>query len=59
MKLEEKIDKLHLESMPRKELYALWGLTATEYENQMDAIALRAYAAGREALTRRKEKSSK
>lgn len=49
MKLEDTIDKLYLESMPRRELYALWGTTATEYENRMDAIARRAYAAGREA----------
>ena len=59
MKLEETIDKLYLESMPRRELYALWGLTATEYENRMDVIARRAYAAGREASAQRKEETKK
>lgn len=59
MKLEETIDRLYLESMPRRELYALWGTTATEYENRMDAIARRAYAAGREASVQRKEENKK
>lgn len=59
MKLEETIDKLYLESMPRRELYALWGTTATEYENRMDAIARHAYAAGREASVQRKEENKK
>lgn len=59
MKLEDTIDKLYLESMPRRELYALWGTTATEYENRMDAIAHRAYAAGCEASVQRKEENKK
>ena len=59
MKLEETIDRLYLESMPRRELYALWGSTTTEYESRLDAIARRAFAAGREAsaTTKIKEES--
>ena len=58
MNLEETIDRLYLESMPRRELYALWGSTVAEYESRLDAIARRAFAAGREAsATKIKEES--